>query len=111
MIDFFAFVTWVAVMLLIVNFVAFRFSGPLQKTAIRIVRIERKNGSFHFRIQQRDWFGFWRNCSQLIGWDMYAYIEFDDLFKAQEYVNELMKRRKEFEGFKVKEKTEINRYK
>jgi hypothetical protein len=99
------------IIFLIFNAILFYTSGPIGRRPLRILRMESKDGRSWFRIQQRDWIGLWRSCTQLIGWDMYAYIEFETREEAEEWINRQLEHRKCLDDLKICKREEVKRYK
>lgn len=98
------------VIFLIVNAISFHTSGPICRRPLRILKLKSNGGKIWFRIQQRDWLGIWRSCSSMIGVDVYAYIEFDTLEEAEQWINGELKYREMLESSKICYRKEVKRY-
>jgi hypothetical protein len=69
-----------------------------------------KGGSIRYRIQQRDWLGFWMSCYMA---DSFGLIpsEFDSIDKAEKFIQAELKYRKMIDDSKIASNRVIKKYK
>ncbi len=63
----------------------FKFNSGTITGIVKVVKLTSNNGEIGFCVKQKDYFGLWHYCSQMIAIETSVVISFDTQEKAEEY--------------------------